>query len=227
MMKSMFFAPLAAPLLLAGCNFGDEKVDARLKERVGQEAEQTQVKEREARENLVHEMEADLRERHRVYQGLRGQFAGVIEIDRDQYSVAAEFVPVVIPFDSATRVRTPDEVSADLQNLAVDTRVVIRDQSTNALLANCHGPNVKLDLSHGTMSWLSDSSTCSNLFGLFMSPEVAIPDHRSVSEVKEASKILAEQIRAGNEPVVKSIVLRMRPSNSSEDFVFVLKKVEL
>lgn len=212
---------------LMGCNLQDAKIDQRLKDRVGQEAEQTQQKEKEAREKLVGEMEIDLERRQRLYQSLKGEFIGEFIVDSEPYVVSAEFIPTVYPFDSKSRVRTPEEVNDDLLKLAFDVKVAVRDAPTNALLVNCHQDSIKINLDSGTMSWLSDSSSCSNFFALTLVGDANDLGSKSTAEAQDQAKFTAAEILSGTRSDIKRIVLRMRPSNSGEVFTFVLQRVEL
>jgi hypothetical protein len=213
-------------LTLTACNLDDEATQQRLKERVGHEAEQTQQKEKEAREKIVEEMEVDLERRQRLYQSIKGEFLGETTIDAEKYIISAEFVPTVIPLDSSSRVRTPEEVSADIQRLALDVKVVVRDDATKALLVSCNTLAVKLDLDKGFASWLSESSSCNNFFALNISKDPA-GSKQNIEEIKADSETMALQILSGELKGVPAVSLRMKPGNSSEIFTFTLKKVEL
>ncbi len=219
---------LYAILFLIACNDGDENANERLKERIGQETEQSLEQERQAREKLVKEMEADLKVRQRLYQSVKGQYFGKYRINSENYTIAAEFVPTVIPFDPKYRIRTPEEVNSDIQRLSLDVKIVIRDVATKALLVSCDAKSVPMDLTEGSMAWLSESASCSNAFVIYVSNENSDPARRSVDELRVESRELASKVLSSNqESKVKQLALRMKPSASSESFMFKLNKGDL
>ena len=225
-MKLRFaFLLTLAPLLFSGCQLGSDDANRRLKERAGNEAEQVQIKEQEAREKIVTKMENDLRRRQRLYQSVKGAFNGELVLDGDRYSVFAEFVPSVIPFVDNSRVRTQDEVSEDIQKLSFDLRIVFRDLSTKALLLNCASSGVRFDLDAGSMSWLSESSNCSNFFTLHLSSDEV--GALSSGQMREQSRSMTAELLSGQISKVEQLVLGMRPGALDEIFTIVLKRVEL
>ena len=218
---------IVSVMTLNACGIKDEQVDQRLKNRVSQESAQQQITEREARDRLALEMELDLARRQRIYQAMKGAFEGRLDVRNDSFSIVTEFVPTVVPFDSRTRTRTPDEVNADLERLAFDLKVVIRDRTTKAILVNCAAHGVKMNLDEGSMSWLSESSSCSNIFSLFLFSGEKDRNHSDIEVVKSESRSMASRILSGAVPTASNLLLRMKPSGSNEVFIFTLNKAEL
>ncbi len=208
---------------ITACEMKDFDSEDRFKERVGQEATQQQAVEKQTRESLVKDMEADLSIRQRAYQAMKGSYEGFFEDQDNKYRITAEFVPTVLPFNPESRVRTPDELQEDLNNLAFNVKISIRDLKTQSLLVSCSEKSIKLSLTDGTLSWLSESESCSNTFAIRMQNQEA-PLDESIRSQKAKDTVKA--LMQGEKHKV-TLDFKMRPSASEQIFATQLKRIEL
>jgi hypothetical protein len=153
-------------LFLTGCDFGDDKADQQLEERIGAETQQVQVREQEARDQLATKMERDLSERQRLYSGLKGKFTGSFLLDHSLIDITIEILPALVMPPRTGRVRTPEEIQVDLDRQGFVARVSLIENASRSLLASCLSSTVKIDPELGHSSWAVDSSSCQLTFWL-------------------------------------------------------------
>jgi hypothetical protein len=194
-----------------------------LKEKADIEAAQAQD---QANKNLIERaqiMEADLARRQRFYQGVAGQYEGVFSSADATGSIRMTFMPTVFPYKSE-RVRQPEEVAKDLNDLGLDVHIVQWSHRYPENGWGCRAEAVKGDLEKGLIHIVVDEG-CSFTFSFGIVDSSV--DMRELTLRQQVEKVLsllsplvAQDLLSGRTSEVTEIAGVIRPSNSPNQFYF-------
>lgn len=188
--------------LLVGCQ-GDEA--ARLKERASiesAESAQQQIEaEKKYQEERSLEMENDLSQRQRFYQAVSGIYEGSGKHgtpDGGGYTVRLIISSTLPPYKS-DRIRTPEEVASDLNNLYLSIQTVMWTaegiENSGKVSWGCVYEKIRPDLTTGIIHLMS--AECKTSFVLYLSDGTDMPDSRQHSEMKATSEEISRHILVG------------------------------
>ncbi len=156
-------------------------------------------------------MQTDLDTRQRFYQSVAGTYEGLMDGGKGAYQklhTRFTLVPSLPPYHT-DRVRTLEEITADLNNLHLSVEVVQWDDETNAAFGCVFG-NIQPDLTRGLIQLIAPD--CPNAFTLWLGA-----DHASSANL--ASQLLNSKIMA-----VPALTVEMDPTRASEIYHFTVQK---
>jgi hypothetical protein len=175
-------------------------------------------------------LEADLKRRYRFYSALSAEYTGQIKIkDKDNkdidIAVSLSSQPT-IPLYIGDRIRTIEEVQADLQNLGFQSNFKFWNIKNPGTATGCLFSNAKAFHENGVVSFQS-SSECPNVFQLSILPHVL--SSKEIAEIKQSlldaeASALAQRILSGEIQTVPSAFVRMQMTQNGEVRSFQLKK---
>jgi hypothetical protein len=199
-------------LVLFACNDDGEE---RLAERARIEGQGTAAAEVESLRRRATEMEADLASRQAFYQKVRGTYEGNLSTDVGTFRVRLILVPSVPPYRS-DRIRTLEEITADLTNLSFTAQVIQWNPQVSLSAVGCRVDSIRPDLTTGEFNIASRD--CPNLYTIHLSSG-------SLDE-QGISKRIADEIREGKVESVSALSGRMYPTTSSSVYEFHAVRTE-
>ncbi|HAZ14664.1 MAG: hypothetical protein A2X86_06250 [Bdellovibrionales bacterium GWA2_49_15] len=208
--------------LIAGCN--SEKSDEKIREVSniqGQEAARNAIAaERDYVDSKARAAEADLEKRQRFYQALSGTYEGAILVNRSNFKIRLTLTPSLPRYVPSDRVRTWEEVTADLTNLYFNVQVVQWNPESSFSAVGCLVANVRPDIIKGKINIASEG--CPNFYSFQISEEAA-------SEVETNPRLastLAEEIADGRLESVSQVRGKMQPTSNANIYTFSASRVE-
>ncbi len=168
------------------------------------------------------EMETDLQRRQRFYQSLAGIYEGTFKINGADFNVRITMVPSIPPYVPSDRVRLPEEVASDLNNLYLNVQVVQWNPQNNIGSVGCLFENVRPDINRGKLSLSSEG--CSNLYLLSVAEDddaAADDPARLAAAARVASRIIEGKL--DKVPYVKT---RMQPTTNAAVYNFSTARIE-
>lgn len=135
--------------------------DKRLKEKTRMEGETLTSVENNNLAAKAAAMEKDLTRRHRFYQAVKGNYEGEIDSNLGSFKIRITLTPSLPPLQ-VDRIRQLNEIEFDLNNLMLNTQVVIWDPGSSSSAVGCRISNVRPNIETGELT-LSDES-CPNLY---------------------------------------------------------------
>lgn len=196
-------------LVVVACGNGNK----RLKEKTRMEGETLTGVENTNLAQKARAMEKDLARRHRFYQAIKGDYEGTIQSSEGTFKVRVTLSPSLAPI-ATDRVRQLDEITADLNNLMLNTKVSQWDPGSNYSPVSCIVSNIRPDLEKGEVTISKEG--CPN----FYSMKISDPGTNSTA----AS--LAEQILEGRMTDVQVIEGKIQPATNAKVFRFTAYKVQ-
>jgi hypothetical protein len=164
----------------------------------------------------VGEMEADLTTRQRFYQGVKGMYEGEIQTEGGIYKIRMTLVPSLPPYDSS-RIRTIEEVAADLNNLYLNAHVIQWNPTNNLSAVGCRVGHIRPDIVSGEISIASEN--CPNLYTLTLTD---LSPSRPVASAQE----LASRMIRGELENVTALQGEMQPSTNAAIYHFQIHRVD-
>lgn len=201
-------------LMLAAC--AQPQGDDRLKEKAAIEAGADQAK----TDQKVVEMEARLTRQQRFFHGISGTFAGKMKIDSSVFNVTFSIVPT-IPIYDGTRIRTIEEVTYDLTNLAlnIDSSISKKMGDGSDLTMGCVFTDMRPKIDSGFV--LATTSACAQSWTL----SVSNPERLPPGKVGESSENIARKVLDGQLEQIDAIDVQMRAIHKSSVTSFKVFRV--
>ena len=199
------------------------KGDKRMKERAsveGQSTSQSQI--RVENENLrikAEQMEKDLSKRHRFYQAVKGMYEGQISTSFGIYNIRITLSPSLAPFKQ-NRVRQLEEITSDLNNLAMNAQILQWDPKNEVTAIGCRVSGIRPDIEKGTLAISTES--CPNLYSISITERSYTG---TMSENSAMARQISQQLLNGDLTEVDSIIGTVQPSTNAAIFKFVADKV--
>lgn len=182
----------AIGMVLAGCG---ENTD-RIRERAAIESQEAAKKQIEAenlnRDDRVYKAEQDLERRRRFIDALVGQYQGTLTNERNKFLLKLKIGSSLPPYSPPDRVRSPEEVAFDLNNLFVNIQTSILADD-GAGIGGCAFESVRPGFENGKMSLISKE--CFTSYELEISDDADPDGSRSLRSGELPDKILAGTIR--------------------------------
>lgn len=217
---------LGAAAFLTGCLAQKKSSEDKIREYTDI---QSQVETRNAvdaengnRKKWSSEMEKDLQRRQRFYQSLAGIYEGAFKINGTDFNVRITMVPSIPPYVPGDRVRLPEEVASDLNNLYLNVQVVQWNPQNSIGSVGCLFENVRPDINRGKLSLSSEG--CPSLYLLSVAEDAdegARGPTRSDAATRTASRIIEGKL--DRVPYVKA---RMQPTTNAAVYGFSTARVE-
>lgn len=192
-MRGRFGLILALVSALAGCGDNTD----RIRERASIEGQETARKQVEAenlnRDQRVEKAEADLERRRRFIDALVGTYEGTLKNERDQFRMRLKIGSSLPPYTPPNRIRSPEEVAYDLNNLFVNIQSsVLSDDGVG--IGGCAYEMVRPGFENGKMTLISKE--CPTSYELEIADDADPDPSRSLNSSGELpGKLLAGTIR--------------------------------
>lgn len=161
--------------------------------------------------------EADLERRQRFYQVVAGTYEGMVRIGQDDFRLRLTLVPSLPRYVPNDRVRTWEEVTAELSNLYFNVHIIQWNPQTNFGAVGCIITNVRPDIIKGLINVASEG--CPN----FYSFEIA---EGSTGDTQSSSSVLAEAIADGRVESVPKVQGQMQPTTNANIYKFSAVRIQ-
>lgn len=196
---------LLITLSTLGCNQDASK----LKEKADLEGEGQSKGQQRAESERAAKMEKDLATRQNFYQAIAGIYEGTLAgVDSNNapinLNVRLTFVPSLPPYKS-DRVRTIDEVVADINNLFLTVQVVQWDPiDKDSIVFGCTYENVRPDLKKGEINLANGD--CQSLFKIRVFETDPTKSNPSQKDIEEISGKISEEILTAQRSTIPELV---------------------
>jgi hypothetical protein len=180
--------------ILFGCAQQDEN---RFKEKAQTEESAKTKADIDALSVRAREMERDLRNRYRFYNGISHTYVGSFDISGNTYKLKMTLTPTFF-LPETERVRTLEEIQQDLNSLFLIAQVTVWDDKSGFGASGCTFENIRPDLRSGKANLISADCVLSFAFTI-TTPTTSISD-RDVTAV-----ILATSLREGKSNTIESL----------------------
>lgn len=207
-MKFIFIFTLIASIS-TGCSQGDK----RLKEKAQIEGDTLRDVENANLATKAESMEADLARRHLFYQAIKGNYEGTIDTNTGSFNIRITLTPSLPPV-RINRVRQLDEISADLNNLMLNTQVVQWDPNSPNSAVGCRVSNIRPSIEKGELAISAES--CPNLY------LIKLADRGGST----SALTIANWVLSGDMSEVDSLTGKIQPSTNASTFNFTAFKVQ-
>lgn len=207
-MKSLFIFTLLS-ILATSCSQGDE----RLKEKARIEGDTLRDVENANLASKAQSMEKDLERRHLFYQAIQGSYEGTIDTDTGSFNIRITLTPSLPPI-RINRVRQLDEISADLNNLMLNTQVVQWDPNSPNSAVGCRVSNIRPNIEKGELAISAES--CPNLY------LIKVADRGG----NTSALTITNWVLNGDMAEVDSLIGKIQPSTNANTFNFTAYKVQ-
>jgi hypothetical protein len=209
---------LATASLFTGCEKSEDKIK-QLTDTQSQIQSANQVTaEKQYLEQKAKLMEDDLIKRQRFYQAVAGTYEGTVVVNNANFSIRMTIVPSLPRYVPDGRVRTPEEVAAELSNLYLNVQVVQWNPQDTRGSYGCLVQQVRPDIVRGRIDVVS--SSCLNLYSIRPGREGA-----SVSSVREAAAFALDLVD-GRVESVSQINGKIQPTSNANVYTFTATRVQ-
>ncbi len=202
--------------IFSGCQDGNESIS----DVSGKEAQAQLTAEREFQRARAAELETDLAERQNFYQKVAGTYEGTLKGASGTFKIRIKLIPS-LPNYRPSRIRLPEEVVNDLNNLFFNVQVIQWKEGAGLGAVGCKATQIKPDLETGKIAIAS--ADCPSFY------EFQIGDHTASSLEASArntqSAQLAEGLRRGTVQDVAFLTGSVAPSTSSDILTFSAEKI--
>lgn len=201
---------------MVGCN--STKSDEKIKDIAGIQGEAQANAGWEVLDARSRAMEADLETRQRFYQALEGTYEGALRLSQGDFKIRLTLSPSLPRYVPSDRVRTIEEVAADLNNLHLNVQIVQWNPLTHFGSVGCLVGNVRPDIIGGYVNVVSES--CPNHYRFEISD--AMMDRLDA----RAASSLASEITAGRLDSVPRLNGRVQPTTTANVYRFSAERVQ-
>lgn len=171
-------------------------------------------------------LERDLARKQLFFSALEGTYEGSFSAGEKVFKTRVTLIPSLPPYTS-NRVRTLEEVTADLNNLNFSIQTTSWNATGTAVAAGCIFGQVKPDYDNGQVTAAVD--TCSNVYkiNIYDSNEATTSDFPAkTSDVAINGQNLAKKIFSKEILKVNEIYVVIQPTLLAKTFIAILKRVE-
>ena len=202
---------LTVLLLVSIASCGND--DKRLKEKTRVEGETLTNVENSNLAIKAEAMEKDLVRRHRFYQAVKGTYEGSVSSSEATFKIRITLSPSLSPI-AVGRTRQLEEITADLNNLMMNTKASQWDPSSSLSSVSCTVSDIRPDIERGEITIAKEG--CQNFYLLKVAD----------AGTNATATSIAEQILNGSLENVKSIEGSIQPATNAEIYRFTAFKVE-
>lgn len=211
---------LVGSLLAAGSMVGCDstKSDEKIKDIAGIQGEAQANAGWEVLDARARAMEEDLKTRQRFYHALEGTYDGTLQLSQGDFKIRLTLSPSLPRYVPGDRVRTVEEVAADLNGLHLNVQIVQWNPRSNFGSVGCLVTNVKPDIIGGYVNVVSES--CPNHYRFEISD--ATMDRLDA----RAASSLADTITTGRLDSVPRLNGRVQPTTTANVYTFSAGRVQ-
>ena len=204
--------------LLTACAQPDQDY-SKLQEKTGVEQKKQSEVEQDVVRSKVAEMERDLQKRYRFYTALSYTYEGQFKIGETDFAAKIRFFPTIALYPT-NRVRTIEEVTSDLNELALNSQMVMWNVQSEQSATGCAFQAIEPNLAAGFFNLFNkDCPTVLNV-SLWNGSGVVKND----DEIGKISQGMADKILSGEVSSINELVVHMQPTNSVQSQDFVLRR---
>lgn len=220
-----FFILSLLSFVIASCQQPSQsEQDARRKDQANLEAEEQAKAEQKKLNEQSLKLERDLQRRYRFYAAVSYEYTGQIKINGTTYGISHTSQPT-IPLYIGDRIRTVEEVQADLNNLGLDSSIRFWDIKKPQAATGCQFSNIKAFYENG--AYKLQSEACGNIFNIFISGKILDPKDlgQMASGTVEGNAVsIAQAILSGQTNTVESVIVQMQSTVSGTTQTFQLQR---
>lgn len=173
-------------------------------------------------------MEADLALRHAYYQALEGSFEGELTTEKAQYKIRVSFASSIPPY-RGTRTRQLEEISADLNALALHVQVLQWNPANQLSAVGCTVEGIRPDISRGEI--VIASTSCANLYRLrIIDPSLEQSEagaERSKRAELATAVATARAVRDGRIASIPEIRGEVQPTTNASIYRLAVRRLEV
>ncbi|MFN8945803.1 MAG: hypothetical protein ACK5WZ_14395 [Pseudobdellovibrionaceae bacterium] len=221
----------AMAFMLVNCQQPSQsEQDAKRKELANLEAEEQAKEQTKAEQQAKNEqslkLEKDLQRRYRFYAAVSNEYTGQIKINGTEYGISHKSLPT-IPLYIDERIRTLEEVQADLNDLGLDSSIRFWNVKNPQAATGCQFSDIKAFYANG--AYKLQSENCGNIFNVFLSDRILtakeIAAIQSQAVVANALAI-SKSILAGQTDQATSLIVQMQSTATgvTQSFQLQLKQ---
>lgn len=187
-------------------------------------AEEELIAENENLKKRSTEMEADLSTRHKFYQAVAGTYEGDLVTGEGKFKVRLKLTPSISPYP-ISRIRLPEEIANDIQNLHFNLLVVEWNAENKDAAAGCRIEGLKPSIVEGEATVTKESCSSLYAFRLF-DKKVVQPDEVGKPNMAfEFSERVVKEILAGKITQVSEIHGEKQLTTNANIYTFKAKRV--
>lgn len=171
------------------------------------------------------QMEADLSRRHRFYQALKGTYDGDLKTTQGLFKIRMTLVPSLPPYPvDAKRIRTIEEVTADLTGLYFNAQIVQWEQTNPLSSVGCRIEGIRPDMTRGEIFIASEN--CPNFYGLLLSDGVITIDtsEAGVLQEEQTAVDIAAALIEGKITRISQLRGKVRPTTHAATYDFLVDR---
>jgi len=215
-MKILFLLSLS--LMIISCGKKDDK---NLEEKTQREL----VVENENLERRATMLESDLARKQEFYTALEGTYEGTFFAGEKEFKTRITLIPSLPPYTS-NRIRTLEEVTADLNALSFSLQTTHWNAKGTAVASGCIFSAIKPDYDNGQIAVAAEN--CPNVYkvSMFDSSDRSEDGPIKTSEVLQKSRSISKKILNKEINEVSEIHVVIQPTLVAKTFIAVLKRVQ-
>lgn len=171
-------------------------------------------------------LEADLTRKQLFFTALEGTYEGIFMAGDKEFKTRLTFIPSLPPY-IANRIRTQEEITADLNNLSFSVQTTHWNSAGTAVAAGCIFSQIRPDYDNGQV--VAASENCSNIYKVSFFDSRIFPNGdfpAKNSEIVEKSQIIAKKILNKEVGQVDEIFIVIQPTLLAKTFTAILKRVQ-
>jgi hypothetical protein len=199
--------------------------DAKRQEQANIDAEaQAKAEQQKLNEQSV-KLEKDLQRRYRFYSAVSAEYQGQIKINGTDYGISHKSQPT-IPLYVGDRIRTVEEVQADINNLGLDSAIRFWNIKKPQAATGCQFLNIKAFYENG--AYKLQSEACGNIFNIFVGGKMIAPKDLGAiasADIEGSAVRLAQSILVGQVSEVESVIVQMQSTVSGTTQTFQLQRI--
>ena len=171
-------------------------------------------------------LEAGLERKQLFFSALEGTYEGTFMAGDKEFKTRITFIPSLPPYTS-NRIRTLEEVIADLNNLYFSVQATHWNSKGTAVAAGCIFSQVKPDYDNGQI--VASSENCSNVYkvSLYDSSDRSTGDlPMKTSEIFVNSQDISKNVLSKEVQKINEIHIVIQPTLLAKTFTTILKRVQ-
>ncbi|MES2965300.1 MAG: hypothetical protein V4760_15545 [Bdellovibrionota bacterium] len=216
-MKNLFLI-IGVVAAIAGCAEQSEqkyKDKAALEAKAGAEGETAETNRR------AQQMEADLARIQNFFEAVKGTFEGTMQTPSgSRFRVRFTISPTIQRYEG-TRIRTPDEIAFEINNVSLDVLENTTTISDSSISFGCQYKSLRPTVDSGSFRLSND---CPRSFAVTLVPAGA--GLQSAQALEASGKMMASAIRENRGMLAMAMQVEMRSINLPEPVTFTAARVK-
>ena len=172
------------------------------------------------------QLESELSRKQLFFSALEGTFEGSFFAGEKEFKTRVTLIPSLPPY-IANRIRTLDEVTADLNNLYFSIQTTHWNSKGTAVAAGCIFSQIRPDYDNGQV--VAASGNCANVYkvSMYESNEGESPmESLGASDILNKSQSISNKVLNKKMDKVNEIHVVIQPTLVAKTFLTVLKRVQ-